>query len=55
VGTSPLVCNRVVENFLEKFHVENTYTSLVSKNVEACSSLPKRNNSPAPFAVAVSV
>ena len=47
VGTSPLVCKRVVE----KSRVENTYRSLLA---QSRASPPKRNNSPAAVAIAVS-
>ena len=51
VGTSPLVCKRVVE----KSRVENTYRSLLAQRNISSIKPPKRNNSPAAVAVAVSV
>jgi hypothetical protein len=47
LGTSPLVCKRVVE----KSRVEMTYRSLLAM---AFTKPPKRNNSPAAVAVAES-
>jgi hypothetical protein len=52
VGTSPLVCKRVVEK-CDKSSVENAYRSLVAQPKPV--NPPKRSNSPAAVAVAVSV
>jgi len=50
VGTSPLVCKRVVV----KSRVENTYRSLLAQLSESAQP-PKRRNSPSAVAVAVAV